>query len=154
MISPRTSTRMPQGSFAIPIYLSNGQQAGQLDTSVYSLPLWHLGRTILIWSILSALETVRNWVGLSSIGVPRLLTNTARRSFQALRLANFLFRPSLDTIQTLLILGNTLQNNGQSDAAWALLGTTVRLAQTLGLHTIKSVVHWPAHIQSKAKALW
>ena len=78
----------------------------------------------------------------------------ARRSFQALRLANFLFRPSLDTIQALLILGNTIQNNGQSDAAWALLGTTVRLAQTLGLHTSKSITHWPECIQSKAKALW
>ncbi|KAJ5162520.1 hypothetical protein N7492_007912 [Penicillium capsulatum] len=64
-----------------------------------------------------------------------LSTDFARRSFHALRLANFLFRPSLDIIQALLILGNTLQNMGQSDAAWALLGTTVRLAQTMGLHT-------------------
>ncbi|KAJ9132118.1 hypothetical protein NKR23_g11454 [Pleurostoma richardsiae] len=55
----------------------------------------------------------------------------AKRSFHALRLANFLFQPSTSDIQTLLILGNTLQNTGQSDAAWALLGTTVRLAQTI-----------------------
>jgi hypothetical protein len=55
-----------------------------------------------------------------------------RRSFQALRLANFLLRPSLEVVQSLLLLGNTLQNNGQSDAAWAQLGTTVRLAQDLG----------------------
>lgn len=79
---------------------------------------------------------------------------TARRSFQALRLANFLFRPSFDIIQTLLVLGNTLQNNGQSDAAWALLGTTVRLAQTLGLHTERSVARLPIYLQSKAKKLW
>ena len=60
----------------------------------------------------------------------------------------------MDIIQTLLILGNTLQNNGQSDAAWALLGTTVRLAQTLGLHTERSVSHLPVYLQSKAKNLW
>jgi hypothetical protein len=46
-----------------------------------------------------------------------------------------MLRPSLDAVQTLLILGNTLQNIGQSDGAWVLLGTTVRLAQALGLHT-------------------
>ncbi|GLA94091.1 hypothetical protein AtubIFM57143_001037 [Aspergillus tubingensis] len=50
--------------------------------------------------------------------------------------------------------GNTLQNNGQSDAAWALLGTTVRLAQTLGLHTEKSVAHLPDHVKYKARKLW
>ncbi|KAJ5150511.1 uncharacterized protein N7500_010700 [Penicillium coprophilum] len=72
-----------------------------------------------------------------------LVTDFVRRSFHALRLANFLFRPSLDTIQALLIIGNTLQNLGQSDAAWALLGTTVRLAQTMGLHTERSNVNWP-----------
>lgn len=46
-----------------------------------------------------------------------------------------MLRPSLDAVQTLLILGNTLQNIGQSDGAWILLGTTVRLSQALGLHT-------------------
>ncbi|UKZ54403.1 hypothetical protein TrVGV298_008211 [Trichoderma virens] len=58
-----------------------------------------------------------------------------RRAFKALQLANYMLRPSLDAVQTLLILGNTLQNIGQSDGAWVLLGTTVRLAQALGLHT-------------------
>jgi hypothetical protein len=83
-----------------------------------------------------------------------MLTILVRRSFHALRLANFLFRPSLDTIQALLIIGNTLQNMGQSDAAWALLGTTVRLAQTIGLHTERSTTHWPEYVRAKAKSLW
>lgn len=60
----------------------------------------------------------------------------------------------MDIIQALLVIGNTLQNNGQSDAAWALLGTTVRLAQTLGLHTEKSVAHLPDHVKYKARKLW
>ncbi|GMF71921.1 unnamed protein product [Aspergillus oryzae] len=83
-----------------------------------------------------------------------LLTTAARRSFQALRLANFLFRPSLDVVQALLVLDNMFQNNGQSDAAWALLGTTVRLAQTIGLHTERSIAYLPQYMQLKAKTLW
>ena len=43
---------------------------------------------------------------------------------------------------------------GQSDAAWALLGTTVRLAQTMGLHTERSTIHWPEYVRGKARALW
>ncbi|KAJ6088225.1 hypothetical protein N7486_009486 [Penicillium sp. IBT 16267x] len=83
-----------------------------------------------------------------------LATDFARRSFHALRLANFLFRPALDAIQALLITGNTLQNMGQSDAAWALLGTTVRLAQTMGLHTERSTIYWPEYVRTKARKLW
>lgn len=43
---------------------------------------------------------------------------------------------------------------GQSDAAWALLGTTVRLAQTMGLHTERSTIHWPENVRTKARTLW
>jgi len=32
------------------------------------------------------------------------------------------------------LIGNVLQNSMQSEAAWVLLGTTVRLAQSKGLH--------------------
>jgi len=78
----------------------------------------------------------------------------SRRSFQCLRLANFLFKPSLETIQALLILGTVLQNDGQSDGAWALLGLTVRLAQCQGLHTERSARVLPEHIQKRRKALW
>jgi hypothetical protein len=62
----------------------------------------------------------------------------AQGAFHCARLANFLLRPTLDTIQTLLVLGHVLQNNGQADASWALLGTTIRLAQCLGLHEDRS----------------
>ncbi|KAH6667630.1 hypothetical protein B0J14DRAFT_602713 [Halenospora varia] len=57
-----------------------------------------------------------------------------RYSFQCLRMANFLARPSLLCIQTLLILGNVLQNDMKPEVAWNLLGTTSRMAQSLGLH--------------------
>ncbi|KAJ9325890.1 transcriptional regulator family: Fungal Specific TF [Paecilomyces variotii] len=83
-----------------------------------------------------------------------LCLDFARRSFEGLRLANFFFRPSLDIIQSLLIIGNVLQNNGQSDAAWTLLGTTTRSAQVLGLHSEKIVSHWPQSTKDDARALW
>lgn len=60
-----------------------------------------------------------------------------RSSFQALRLSNFLLRPTIESVQAFLILGNVLQNDGQPDAAWVLLGTTIRLAQSIGLHQSK-----------------
>ena len=78
----------------------------------------------------------------------------SRRSFQCLRFANFLFRPSLETIQALVILGTVLQNDGQSDGAWALLGLTVRLAQCLGLHSERNARTLPEVVQKKRKDVW
>ncbi|KAB8299097.1 hypothetical protein EYC80_001215 [Monilinia laxa] len=60
-----------------------------------------------------------------------------RYSFQCLRMANFLTRPSLLCVQTLLLLGNVLQNDTKPESAWMLLGTTARMAQSLGIHTQK-----------------
>ena len=48
---------------------------------------------------------------------------------------------------------NTLQNIGQSDGAWVLLGTTIRLAQALGLHTENGRHHTSA-VGANGKALW
>jgi len=78
----------------------------------------------------------------------------SKRSFQCLRLANFLFRPSLEAIQAMNVLGTVLQNDGQSDGAWALLGLTVRLAQCLGLHTERNARPLPEEVQRKRKDVW
>ncbi|OAA74562.1 Fungal specific transcription factor [Akanthomyces lecanii RCEF 1005] len=55
-------------------------------------------------------------------------------SFHFLRLANFLLRPSFDSIQALLLLSFTLLNDMKAEASWALTGLCCRLAQSLGLH--------------------
>ncbi|KAI9048008.1 hypothetical protein LZ554_007806 [Drepanopeziza brunnea f. sp. 'monogermtubi'] len=55
-------------------------------------------------------------------------------SFHCLRLANYLIRPSLESLQALVILGFVLANDMKAEASWALLGLTCRLAQALGLH--------------------
>ncbi|TVY93069.1 hypothetical protein LAWI1_G000993 [Lachnellula willkommii] len=66
----------------------------------------------------------------------RVATSQAfvQASFHCLRLSNFLIRPSLESLQALLILGFVLANDMKAEASWALIGLTCRLAQALGLH--------------------
>ncbi|KAG0647645.1 Repressor of drug resistance 1 [Hyphodiscus hymeniophilus] len=66
----------------------------------------------------------------------RVATSQAfvQTSFHCLRLSNFLIRPSLESLQALLILGFVLSNDMRAEASWAILGLTCRLAQALGLH--------------------
>ncbi|OJJ06738.1 hypothetical protein ASPVEDRAFT_140590 [Aspergillus versicolor CBS 583.65] len=136
------------------IYLST-YASGELSDRNKISEKWTSGRSVgHISLLLATLAAGAHFSDLENPQRSELCQDFARRSFQALRLANFLLRPSLDVVQALLILGNTLQNNGQSDAAWALLGTTVRLAQTLGLHTERGISHWPEHAKQKAKLLW
>lgn len=58
----------------------------------------------------------------------------ANSAFHFARMANFLLRPQLSTVQAMLLLSFFLQNDGQADAAWSLLGTVYRLAMSMGLH--------------------
>lgn len=62
-------------------------------------------------------------------------------------MANFLTRPTFLCIQTLLILCHVLQTDMKPESAWILLGTTVRMAQSIGLHQVED------HTSLKAK-LW
>lgn len=57
-------------------------------------------------------------------------------SFECLRFTNFLSHATLENIQTLLVLGNVISNNMNAGVAWSLMGLTVRLSQTLGLHRV------------------
>lgn len=60
------------------------------------------------------------------------LTNAVAAAMQALRLAAFLNRPTLLTIQTLIMMGPYLTNCGKFLDASAMFGVTVRLAQSIG----------------------
>ncbi|CZR54315.1 uncharacterized protein PAC_04199 [Phialocephala subalpina] len=57
-----------------------------------------------------------------------------RYSFQCLSYADYLMHPTIECLEALLVLGNVLQNLMRPQAAWILLGTTSRIAQSLGLH--------------------
>ena len=56
-------------------------------------------------------------------------------SYQTLRMTNFMTHPSLETIQTLLIIGNVLSYNMNPGVSYIILGMTMRIAYTLGLQT-------------------
>jgi hypothetical protein len=55
-------------------------------------------------------------------------------AIQAVRLRSFMHKPSLLRIQTLIIIDTCLRNSGRFMDAWTLFGTTIRLAQAIGLH--------------------
>ncbi|KAH8799168.1 hypothetical protein F5884DRAFT_863844 [Xylogone sp. PMI_703] len=78
----------------------------------------------------------------------------ARLSFQALRLSNFLVCPSKIGVETLLLLGNVLQNGMRPEAAWILLGVTVRMAQSLGFHQLKTAYLQQSTPASSGQKLW
>ncbi|KAL6799650.1 hypothetical protein J3E68DRAFT_396404 [Trichoderma sp. SZMC 28012] len=110
-----------------------------LDTGELSDPLkeshrWtddkHLGQ---IGLILATMASGVQFSDLSHVSRAHISRDLIRRAFQSLRLANYLCRPTVQAIQALLVIGNVLQNNGQSDASSALLGCTIRLGQALRL---------------------
>ena len=55
-------------------------------------------------------------------------------SFQCLRMTNFFQRPSIESVQTMLLIGSVLQNDRNPGVAWTLMGMTIRSAETMGLH--------------------
>ncbi|KAL2816193.1 hypothetical protein BDW59DRAFT_153419 [Aspergillus cavernicola] len=55
-------------------------------------------------------------------------------SYQCLRMTNFLSQPTIDAIQTLLVIGNVLAYNMNPGISYVLLGMTLRMGLALGLH--------------------
>ncbi|KAH8815497.1 hypothetical protein F5884DRAFT_180921 [Xylogone sp. PMI_703] len=55
-------------------------------------------------------------------------------AFALLRIDNFLLRPELNHIYALSLLGGCLRAQSKPLASWSLLGLTIRLAQSIGLH--------------------
>jgi hypothetical protein len=75
-------------------------------------------------------------------------------SFECLRFTNFLSHATLENIQTLLILGNVISNNMNAGVAWSLMGLTVRLSQTLGLHRMCPPSTPLQHTITRSKVWW
>lgn len=78
----------------------------------------------------------------------------ASRSFRALHLANYLVRPTAPCLQTLLLLGSFIRNDGDASASWALLGTTMRLAQSVGLHDANNMHNLSERDKRMRLQLW
>ena len=64
-------------------------------------------------------------------------------SYQALRMTNFMVHPSLETIQTFLVIGNVLSYNMNPGVAYIILGMALRMAYTIGLQIESHRFHGP-----------
>ncbi|KKP00159.1 fungal specific transcription factor [Trichoderma harzianum] len=127
--------------------------AGDLRHDSKTLNQWFTGKGINTIAVILATLSCSSYF--SDISITERSTTALKfvaRAFQALRLANYMLRPSVEAVQTLLLLGNTLQNTGQSDGSWILLGTTIRLAQALGLHAANTKTRGAN--SRKKEALW
>lgn len=59
---------------------------------------------------------------------------------------------NLDQIQAMALIGHCLRNNLDTNSAWILMGATIRLAQSIGLHEASPTL--PASEQFQRNLLW
>ena len=74
-------------------------------------------------------------------------------SFECLRLINYFAHSNLEDIQNLLVLGNVISNNMNAGVAWSLMGLTIRLSQSLGLHR-SCPPNTPKHMSNTRAKIW
>ncbi|KAJ0425113.1 fungal-specific transcription factor domain-containing protein [Aspergillus carlsbadensis] len=73
-------------------------------------------------------------------------------SFQCLRISDFFNHTDLDQIQAMALIGHCLRNNLDTNSAWILMGATIRLAQSIGLHESSTLT--PPGEQLQRSRLW
>ncbi|RDW92984.1 putative C6 transcription factor [Aspergillus mulundensis] len=73
-------------------------------------------------------------------------------SYQCLRMTNFLSQPTIEAIQTLLVIGNVLAYNMNPGISYVLLGMTLRMGLALGLHVESS--HFSAAERYRRRHTW
>ncbi|PYH70323.1 Zn(II)2Cys6 transcription factor [Aspergillus vadensis CBS 113365] len=73
-------------------------------------------------------------------------------SFQCLRMSNFFYQTNTDQIQAMALIGHCLRNNLDTNSAWILMGATIRLAQSIGLHEASPSL--PEAEQFERSRLW
>lgn len=111
------------------------ERSASAESSLDGTPDTHLqpadyGRVSVLSALLACGAQMSDDSPGQRVGISRGL---AQHAFAFARLANFLLRPKPDTVQAMLLLSFFLQNDGQADAAWSLLGTVSRLAMSMGL---------------------
>lgn len=94
--------------------------------------LWEQGKGIDLASLWYVIH-IRDF-----IGVAWLTLQIVCCSYQCLRLTNFLSQPTIEAIQTLLVIGNVLSYNMNPGISYVLLGMTLRMGLALGLHVESS----------------
>ncbi|KAK9775040.1 hypothetical protein SCAR479_08314 [Seiridium cardinale] len=75
-------------------------------------------------------------------------------SFQCLRVSNLFNNTDLNTIQALALIGHCLRNNLDTNTAWIVMGLTIRLAQSIGLHEEPDIVESPGPAVRRKRLWW
>ncbi|ETI27064.1 hypothetical protein G647_09746 [Cladophialophora carrionii CBS 160.54] len=75
-------------------------------------------------------------------------------AYECLRCVNYLCHPTVLDIQSLLVLGNVIANNMNAGVAWSLLGLTIRLAITIGLHEATDSPDPSTEMHSRRELWW
>ncbi|PLB39681.1 Zn(II)2Cys6 transcription factor [Aspergillus candidus] len=73
-------------------------------------------------------------------------------AFQCLRMSNFFNQTDIDQIQAMALIGHCQRNNLDTNSAWILMGATMRLAQSIGLH--EPSLSLPPAEQYQRNRLW
>ncbi|KAI8451127.1 hypothetical protein BY996DRAFT_4586403, partial [Phakopsora pachyrhizi] len=73
-----------------------------------------------------------------------------------LKMASYLGHPSLECIQTQILLSLYMVNNGRCTDAWCFIGGVIKQAQCLGLHIDPSKLnpHMPVYEQEVRRRIW
>lgn len=103
----------------------------RMDQLVTYLPSLSHGSRGLLLAVLAAASQFSSKPYLRQQFTQRALLTLA---FRAVRLSNYLRNPTIDSIQALLLVGIVLQNDRACQGAWCLLGTTIRLAESIGVN--------------------
>ncbi|SPO07705.1 uncharacterized protein DNG_10400 [Cephalotrichum gorgonifer] len=99
--------------------------------SPFWLPLYY---TILSTTLFLALPSVLSEYGI--FNPEKLGEELYRKSIEALFAANFMASHSLISVQTTCLLIHVGHNLGESDFIATLMGSAIRIAQSLGLHRL------------------
>ncbi|PLN85906.1 fungal-specific transcription factor domain protein [Aspergillus taichungensis] len=73
-------------------------------------------------------------------------------SYQCLRMTNFMSQPTIEAIETLLVIGNVLSYNMNPGISYVLLGMTLRMGLALGLHVESS--HFSPAERYRRRHVW
>ncbi|KAK5149360.1 hypothetical protein LTR04_007158 [Oleoguttula sp. CCFEE 6159] len=113
------------GRSILPIFGLDNESATYPFVDLWGLPHGSMSRTEelckAIPSDAECLEFFRCYRDMAHIIFPGL-------HFECLRFTNFLSLATLESIQTLLVMGNVISNTMNAGVAWSLLGLTIRWA--------------------------
>ncbi|KAI1859003.1 hypothetical protein JX265_004610 [Neoarthrinium moseri] len=75
-------------------------------------------------------------------------------SFQCLRISNLFNNADVNTIQAMALIGHCLRNNLDTNTAWIVMGLTIRLAQSIGLHEEPPGTDSPGPAMRRKRLWW